>query len=257
MALAGFAPLAMKTTALALNLPVATIATFAFLRAGRLSWRDVWPFAILGFPFSLLGGAIQLPEGVYYPVVGAVLVFSPGARAMAGKELTGSSRGAVATGAAATGAASLGAMALGAVALGALAVGALAVGRLTVGRARLRRVEIGELRVGRLEHRRRGCRRRADRARAGPRRAGKGRRAGTAPAGPGRSRTGQPARPCAALAGRPRPLPVACLLRGRGGVRPRGGGAAPARRCSDGRRRRGWSKPPRTLRSRSSSTRAI
>ena len=76
MALAGFAPLAMKTTALALNLPVATIATFAFLRAGRLSWRDVWPFAILGFPFSLLGGAIQLPEGVYYPVVGAVLVFS-------------------------------------------------------------------------------------------------------------------------------------------------------------------------------------
>jgi uncharacterized membrane protein YfcA len=76
MALAGFAPAAMKTTALALNLLVATIGTAFFLRAGRLSWRNVWPFAALGFPFSLLGGAIQLPEGIYYPVVGAVLLLS-------------------------------------------------------------------------------------------------------------------------------------------------------------------------------------
>ena len=76
MALAGFAPPAMKTTALALNLLVAAIGTSLFLRAGRLSWRNVWPFAVLGFPFSLLGGAIQLPEGFYYPVVGAVLVLS-------------------------------------------------------------------------------------------------------------------------------------------------------------------------------------
>jgi uncharacterized membrane protein YfcA len=76
MALAGFAPPAMKTTALALNLLVAAIGTFLFLRAGRLSWRNVWPFAVLGFPFSLLGGAIQLPQGLYYPVVGLVLVLS-------------------------------------------------------------------------------------------------------------------------------------------------------------------------------------
>lgn len=76
MALAGFAPLAMKTTALALNLLVAAIGTFHFLRAGRLSWRNVWPFAVLGFPFSLLGGAIQIPEHFYYPVVGAVLLLS-------------------------------------------------------------------------------------------------------------------------------------------------------------------------------------
>lgn len=36
----------------------------------------VWPFAILGFPFSLLGGAVQLPADIYYPVVGVVLVLS-------------------------------------------------------------------------------------------------------------------------------------------------------------------------------------
>ncbi|ACM00227.1 sulfite exporter TauE/SafE family protein [Cereibacter sphaeroides] len=76
MGLAGFGPLAMKTTALSLNLLVAAIGTALFLRAGRLSWQNVWPFAVLGFPFSLLGGAIRLPEGIYFPVVSAVLILS-------------------------------------------------------------------------------------------------------------------------------------------------------------------------------------
>ncbi|MFN4100180.1 MAG: sulfite exporter TauE/SafE family protein [Pararhodobacter sp.] len=76
MGIAGFAPLAMKTTALALNLLVAGISTALFLKAGWLSWRAVWPFALLGFPFSLLGGAVQLPEAIYFPVVGLVLILS-------------------------------------------------------------------------------------------------------------------------------------------------------------------------------------
>ena len=76
MAFAGLTPVAMKTTALALNLAVAGIGTLLFLRAGRVGWRDVWPFALLGFPFSMLGGAVHLPAGVYYPVVGAVLILS-------------------------------------------------------------------------------------------------------------------------------------------------------------------------------------
>lgn len=76
MALFGVAPIVMKTTALALNLVVAAIGTILFLKAGRLVWRNVYPFAILGFPFSLLGGAIQLPERVFYPVVGVVLMLS-------------------------------------------------------------------------------------------------------------------------------------------------------------------------------------
>lgn len=76
MALSGFSPMAMKTTALALNLLVAAIGSALFLKSGRLSWRNVWPFAVLGFPFSLLGGATQLPEDIYYPVVGIVLILS-------------------------------------------------------------------------------------------------------------------------------------------------------------------------------------
>ena len=76
MGLAGFAPLAMKTTALTLNLVVAAIGSALFLRAGRLSWRNVWPFAVLGFPFSMLGGAVHLPGGYYFPIVGIVLILS-------------------------------------------------------------------------------------------------------------------------------------------------------------------------------------
>jgi hypothetical protein len=58
MALLGFAPLAMKTTALALNLLVAAIGTAMFLKAGRLSWRSMWPFAVLG-SHSLCSAALS------------------------------------------------------------------------------------------------------------------------------------------------------------------------------------------------------
>jgi len=76
MGVAGFAPAAMKTTALALKLAVACIGTMLFLREGRLTWHHVWPFAVLGFPFPMLGGAAQLPEGVFFPLVGLILIVS-------------------------------------------------------------------------------------------------------------------------------------------------------------------------------------
>lgn len=67
---------AMKTTALSLNLLVAAIGTFQFWRSGLLSVRTFYPFAVLGFPFSLFGGAVQLPGRYYYPVVGVILLLS-------------------------------------------------------------------------------------------------------------------------------------------------------------------------------------
>ncbi len=76
MALFGVAPEVMKPTALALNVLVAAIATFQFWRAGLLSWRTFYPFAILGFPFSVLGGALDLPVHVYNPLVASALLFS-------------------------------------------------------------------------------------------------------------------------------------------------------------------------------------
>ena len=74
MGLAGLDPAMMKPTALALNVLVAAIGTFQFWRAGSFSWRTFYPFGVLGFPFSVIGGAINLPSHVYYPVVGVILL---------------------------------------------------------------------------------------------------------------------------------------------------------------------------------------
>ena len=76
MGLLGMAPLTMRITALALNLVVAGIGTFQFWRLGLLSYRTFYPFAILGFPFSLIGGAVQLPTRIYYPAAGMILLLS-------------------------------------------------------------------------------------------------------------------------------------------------------------------------------------
>lgn len=76
MGIFGLAPAVMKPTALALNLLVAGIGTVQFWRSGLFSWRTFYPFAVLGFPFSLLGGSVQLPAHVYYPVVGIILILS-------------------------------------------------------------------------------------------------------------------------------------------------------------------------------------
>lgn len=78
MGVIGFEPSVMKPTALALNLVVAGMATALFWRAGKFSWRTFYPFAVLGFPFSLLGGAVHLPEQTYYPLVGAILIVAAG-----------------------------------------------------------------------------------------------------------------------------------------------------------------------------------
>ncbi|MEP9380207.1 TSUP family transporter [Aquabacter sp. CN5-332] len=76
MALFGVAPAVMKPTALALNLLVAAIGTIQARRMGLFSWRTFYPFAVLGFPFSLIGGAVHLPANIYYSAVGEILLLS-------------------------------------------------------------------------------------------------------------------------------------------------------------------------------------
>jgi len=74
MGLIGFDPATIKPTALALNVLVSAIGCYRFYRAGMLTWRTVYPFAVLGAPFSLLGGALHLPAAIYMPVVGVLLL---------------------------------------------------------------------------------------------------------------------------------------------------------------------------------------
>ena len=57
MGLLDYGPNVIKPTALALNILVAGIGVWRFARAGLVTWRSCYPFAILGAPFSVIGGA--------------------------------------------------------------------------------------------------------------------------------------------------------------------------------------------------------
>ena len=77
MGLAGFGPETIKPSALSLNILVAADRMLPILPGWEfLTWRSCYPFAILGAPFSVLGGATQLPPQVYQPVVGILLLLA-------------------------------------------------------------------------------------------------------------------------------------------------------------------------------------
>ncbi|MBV9215592.1 MAG: sulfite exporter TauE/SafE family protein [Acidobacteria bacterium] len=74
MAFMGVTPEVTRSTALVLNLFVASIGLYQFWRAGFFSWRIFWPFALSSIPFSFLGGMIYLPTQIYKFVLGGVLM---------------------------------------------------------------------------------------------------------------------------------------------------------------------------------------
>jgi len=76
MSLASLAPAVIKPTALALNILVASIAAWHFLRAGHFAWRTFWPFAVLAVPLAFVGGHVALPAQAFKLLLGAVLLFS-------------------------------------------------------------------------------------------------------------------------------------------------------------------------------------
>jgi uncharacterized protein len=76
MGLFSLAPDVMKPTALALNILVASVATFKFYRAGLFSWRLFWPFAVASIPAAFVGGTVMLPTRWYKIVVGVVLLYA-------------------------------------------------------------------------------------------------------------------------------------------------------------------------------------
>jgi uncharacterized membrane protein YfcA len=55
---------------------VSGIGCVRFYRLGLLTWRSAYPFAVLGLPFSLLGGALHLSGSAYQPVVGGLLLIA-------------------------------------------------------------------------------------------------------------------------------------------------------------------------------------
>lgn len=76
MTLFGLAPEVIRPTALALNILVASIATWQFRRAGHFRWRLFWPFAALAVPMAFVGGYVSLPTRAFQVLVGVVLLLS-------------------------------------------------------------------------------------------------------------------------------------------------------------------------------------
>jgi uncharacterized protein len=76
MSLMSLSALVIKPSALVLNILVASIGTWQFVRAGHFSWRLFWPFALLAVPCAFVGGYITLPSHVFKVLVGVVLLYS-------------------------------------------------------------------------------------------------------------------------------------------------------------------------------------
>lgn len=76
MGLAALSPALIKPTALVLNVLVASIGSWQFLRAGHFRWRLFWPFALLSIPLAFVGGALDLPTEWFKRLVGLVLLVS-------------------------------------------------------------------------------------------------------------------------------------------------------------------------------------
>ncbi|MEO6361103.1 MAG: sulfite exporter TauE/SafE family protein [Sphingomicrobium sp.] len=73
MALFSIAPATMRPTALALNLLVAGFGAWRYWRRGLTNWKLLLAFAAAATPAAFIGGAIELPEVYYRPLVGALL----------------------------------------------------------------------------------------------------------------------------------------------------------------------------------------
>lgn len=76
MALFALPPEVMRPTALTLNIVVAGLGAWRFIRAKRMDWSVFWPVALTATPLAFVGGAIKLPTDAYRLLLGAVLLFA-------------------------------------------------------------------------------------------------------------------------------------------------------------------------------------
>jgi uncharacterized membrane protein YfcA len=74
MALLGFAPDAIRPTALALNLLVGGVGLFRWWRGGYVHWRNVLPFVLSSAPAAFLAAQVSLPRAVFSLLLGAILL---------------------------------------------------------------------------------------------------------------------------------------------------------------------------------------
>lgn len=76
MALSGLAPEEVRPAALVLNILVAGLGAWRYLRAGRFDWRVFWPFALAAIPAAFFAGRVEVPEHIYRPLLAAALALA-------------------------------------------------------------------------------------------------------------------------------------------------------------------------------------
>jgi uncharacterized membrane protein YfcA len=76
MVLFGLPPAIMRSTALTLNILVASLATYRWNSIGLVRWKALVPLLVTSVPAAFIGGAIQLPGVWYRLMVGIVLMFA-------------------------------------------------------------------------------------------------------------------------------------------------------------------------------------
>lgn len=76
MAIFSVAPDTMRPTALALNLIVASLASWRYWRAGQTNLKLLLLFAVTAVPAAFIGGGIKVPPDIYRPLVGVLLWFA-------------------------------------------------------------------------------------------------------------------------------------------------------------------------------------
>ena len=76
MALFGVSAAFMRPSALVLNIMVAALATFAFVKAGHFRWRLLWPFILTSIPFAYWGGTLAIQESAFKILVAATLLLA-------------------------------------------------------------------------------------------------------------------------------------------------------------------------------------
>jgi len=73
LTLAAGDPQVIKPTALVLNLIVASLGVWQFLRQGHFCWALFWPLALGAVPLAFFGGYLNLPATAFQLLIGLVL----------------------------------------------------------------------------------------------------------------------------------------------------------------------------------------
>ena len=75
MSLFGIEPQVMASTALVLNVLVASISFITYFRAGHLRRNLLLPFIVTSVPAAFIGGSFKLADHIYSILLYAVLTF--------------------------------------------------------------------------------------------------------------------------------------------------------------------------------------